>query len=76
MITFCYFKPPLVRDTLLAEIEVPLKEIASKMHIKIFTSEIKKNICQTLYECLNPSIRNLKCVCIILPSTRTAPDQQ
>lgn len=42
MITFCYFKPPLARDTLLAEIEVPLKEIASKMHMKIFTSETKK----------------------------------
>lgn len=45
-ITFCYINLPLVWDTLSAEIEVPVKAKASKMHMKIFTSEIKK-ICNS-----------------------------
>lgn len=35
-----YFKSPLVCDTSTAAIEVTLKTTASKMHMKVFTSEI------------------------------------
>lgn len=39
-LNFFYFKSPSVCDTLTAAIEVTLKTTASKMHMKVFTSEI------------------------------------